>query len=141
MIFINMGDVIAGQTVGISRVITIDGECISIVLVQPVLRAKPHKALTVLQDAAHNVIGQALRAGEMGESWRGGLCKCRGAQPAKEYEDQSDAPYVLAEKAFSCAMRFGQGSHRIPLYTRFFSFQKTSGGSPCPRILAVPFQI
>jgi hypothetical protein len=48
------------QAVGIIGVVLVHGKAVAVVLVEPVFRAKPHKAFAVLEDAIHRAVREAL---------------------------------------------------------------------------------
>jgi hypothetical protein len=65
------GGTAVADTGWIARIVAVDGEPMSIVPVEPILRAEPHEPLTVLKDAAHGALGktvfdtQMLKAGDV----------------------------------------------------------------------------
>jgi len=60
LIFVAKLDPIAAQAVGVISIVPVDLELISIVPIQPILRAEPHEAPVVLFDATDRALGQTI---------------------------------------------------------------------------------
>ena len=60
-------DPVGAQAVGIASIVLIDPEFVAVVAVQPILRAKPHEAMAVLDDAVDRALGEAVFDGEAPE--------------------------------------------------------------------------
>lgn len=92
----------------------VDGEGVSIILVQSIHRPKPHKPLVILQDTLHYMVGQTMFAGEVSESGCGCLRmdEDRGIWATEKYEDKEDKPHILAisrtKSSFVRDVRLGQ---------------------------------
>ena len=59
-VFMDCSDIVVTQAIRIGRVVCIDRKAVSIVFVQSILRAEPHKPFTVLQDAVYGALRESL---------------------------------------------------------------------------------
>ena len=61
------------QTRGISRIVSVDGEGIAVIAIEPIIGAKPHEALVVFDDGRYRAFGEALILPQVLKTKRGRL--------------------------------------------------------------------
>ena len=65
MVFTDRGHIVMTDAIGIIRIISKDAKLKSIILVESVLGAKPHKSFAVLKDTHHCICHQPVLRGDM----------------------------------------------------------------------------
>jgi hypothetical protein len=61
-------DLVAAQAARIILVVPVRGEAVAVILVEPIVGAKPHKTIAILEDAVHSAMGEPVLDGDAGKS-------------------------------------------------------------------------
>jgi hypothetical protein len=59
---------VVAQAVEIIRVVLVCHETVAIVPIEPIVGAKPHETIAILQDAVHSAMGEPVLDGDAGKS-------------------------------------------------------------------------